>query len=124
MLSYRFCPSLVFILSVVVGPVLLADYDHQFPRVVESKQTLSEPERLAPITTSEITRILSDWKAVKPENFYYENLEKDFFPFQEGRLTFRDASSAKWRYYHCAGFRLELSSGKIFFFLPKETSSQ
>jgi len=89
----------------------------QYPSIKDSIQISSSPKGLEPFSPKQLSDVLKSWSHVQRKSFYYELIEG--FPFQEGTLTFEDGVIAKWRYYYCGGFRIEMPNQEPRFLLPK-----
>ncbi len=91
------------------------------PRILEASVLKSSPEGQGLFKTDNLNTMLENWTEVEKKQFYYESMDKTIkfqFPYQEGGFVTTDSRKGSWRFYHCAGLRIQLEGESIRYFLP------
>ena len=68
-----------------------------------------------------LDKALATWREVEHKDFHYESPEfaHTFLPWQEGRIQDpKSGKSGNWRYYHCAGLRIQWDGEPVKYYLP------
>jgi len=110
-------------------PLVLVGCDKSTQSVVVGRPTIKvlkevtvvrlQPEGQAPLSTASLNGMLAKWTEVPYSEFYYESAPHGIgYAFQEGKLVDGDSEDGTWRFYHCAGLRLQSGEGPVRYFLP------
>lgn len=91
----------------------------------EVKVLRLQPEGQSPLSAASLNAMLAEWSEVPLSEFYYESEPNGIiFPYQEGELVGGDSKPGTWRFYHCAGLRIQSGDDPVRYFLPVDSTEQ
>ena len=91
----------------------------------EVKVLRLQPEGQSPLSAASLNAMLAEWSEVPLSKFYYESESNRIsFPYQEGELVGEDSENGTWRFYHCAGLRIQSGEGPARYFLPIDSTNR